>query len=96
MALTEEDKQWIEELFNRSAERVIGLITGVKESLEREIAEVNETVGRMEVRLGKIAAGAHYVSRLVEWSESQDAFQTDILRRVQALERKLEEPHGKA
>lgn len=65
------------------------LIEGVKESLEREVKSVGERVDRMSVRLDKIASGSHYVTRLVEWSEKQDLFQDDILRRVQALEKRL-------
>lgn len=70
------------------------LVVGVKESLEREIRDVRDQVGRMSARLDKIAAGSHYVTRLVEWSEKQDTFQEDILHRVQALERKLEGKNG--
>jgi hypothetical protein len=77
------------------------LIVNVKESLEREIGEVKESLGReisglgeridrMDVRLGKIAAGSGYVTRLVEWSEKQDRFQLDILERVQKLETRLD------
>lgn len=70
------------------------LIEGVKDSLEREIGNVRDTVLRMATRLDKIAAGAHYVTRLVEWSESQDAFQLDILHRVQALESRRDKKQG--
>jgi len=66
------------------------LIQNVKESLEREVQEVRDIVSRMSTRLDKIAAGAHYVTRLVEWSEKQDVFQADILQRVQTLERRLD------
>jgi hypothetical protein len=64
-------------------------ITGGKASLEREIGTVKERIDRMDARLGKIAAGAHYVTRLAEWSEKQDVFQLDILHRVQALETRV-------
>jgi len=67
-------------------------IADVKTSLEGEITKVNERLDRMSARLDKIAAGAHYVSRLVEWSEKQDKFQDDILRRVEALEDKVNRP----
>lgn len=69
-------------------------IAGVKESLEHEIAGVGERVDRMDSRLDKIAAGAHYVTRLVEWSETQDLFQKDILRRVQTLEGRMNKLQG--
>ena len=75
-------------------ESLDGKIESVKESLEREIGTVRETVQRMATRLDKIAAGAHYVTRLVEWSESQDAYQLDILHRVQALESRQDKKQG--
>jgi hypothetical protein len=95
MALTDEDKQWLAYTLESLEKRLMTVITDVKESLEREIGGVDETVRRMEARLDKIAAGSHYVTRLVEWSEKQDAFQLDILRRVQALEQKLGGRNGK-
>jgi|ERR1022692_1425076 hypothetical protein len=82
------------ESVDRKTEVLSTLIEGVKESLEREIGTVRETVLRMATRLDKIAAGAHYVTRLVEWSESQDAFQLDILHRVQALESHQDKKQG--
>ena len=58
-------------------------------SLETEMGQrfdrVDGRLERMETRLDKIAAGSHYVSRLVEWSEKQDQFQTDTLRRLNDL-----------
>ena len=65
------------------------LITGLMDSFNREIGGVKDQLARMETRLDKISAGSHYVSRLVEWSEKQDQFQIDILRRVQALEQRV-------
>jgi hypothetical protein len=67
------------------------LVETVKESLEREIARLRETIGLMDTRLTKIAAGAHYVSRIVEWSEKQDQIQGDLLKRVQRLEDRLDQ-----
>jgi len=66
------------------------LVEHAKESLEREIQGVGDRVDRMSARVDKIAAGSHYVTRLVEWSEKQDRFQEDILKRVAALEARLE------
>ncbi len=67
------------------------LVEHVKESLEREVQDVGDRVDRMSARLDKIAAGSHYVTRLAEWSEKQDRFQEDILRRVAALEARLDQ-----
>jgi hypothetical protein len=58
-------------------------------SLETEMAQrfdrVDSRLDRMETRLDKIAAGSHYVSRIVDWSEKQDQFQADTLRRLNDL-----------
>ena len=75
--------------------RTVALVVEVKESLEREIRDVSAKVDRMGARLDKIGAGAHYVTRLVEWSEKQDKFQEDFLERLLKLEgrvEKLEKP----
>jgi len=75
---------------NQQFQEMTTLIVSVKESLEREIGEVRERIDRIDVRLGKIAAGSGYVTRLVEWSEKQDRFQLDILERVQKLESRVD------
>ena len=89
MALDEQDLQKISELLNSKIEPLKTLVISLYDSHSREIAEVKEAIARMSVKLDKVAAGAHYVTRLVEWSESQDQFQADILRRVQVLEQKV-------
>ena len=65
------------------------LVDNVNQSLGREIADVKATVKLFDARLNKIAAGTHYVTRLVEWSEKQDDFAKDILDRMQALEARV-------
>ena len=66
------------------------LVEGVKESLERELVGVRERIHRVDSRVDKIAAGAHYVPRLVEWSEIQDL----ILWRTQGLETRMQKMQG--
>jgi len=74
---------------NQQFKALVTLVEGLKDSLEREIGGVRERVDRMDARLDKIAAGAHYVTRLAEWSETQDKFQADLLHRVQTLETRV-------
>jgi hypothetical protein len=64
---------------------IVTLIENVKESLEHEIGTLRQSIERMDARLAKIGAGAHYVSRLVEWSEKQDQFQADTVRQIHEL-----------
>ena len=67
-------------------------------SLETEMGQrfdrVDSRLDRMETRLDKIAAGSHYVSRLVEWPEKQDQFQTDTLRRLNDLADRVKRLEG--
>ena len=47
-----------------------------------------------EARLDKIAAGTHYVTRLADWSEKQDLFQADTLRRLNDLTDRVKRLEG--
>jgi chromosome segregation ATPase len=84
-AFRESVNQKIEAL-NARIDSLSTLLGNVKEALEREIGMVGGTVERMEAWINKITAGAHFVSKLWDWSEKQDVFQADILKRVQSLE----------
>ncbi len=84
----------MDEEMKQQFQALSALVEGVKESLEREIRSVGDRVDRMNTRLDKIAAGAHYVTRLVEWSEKQDNFQGDILRRVDELDQRVRRLEG--
>ena len=48
------------------------LCDSVKNEMKEGFHRVDARMERMEARLDKIAAGAHYVTRLVEWSEKQE------------------------
>lgn len=91
--MDEELKMYLEGMEQRAKQQshaLSTLVENVKESLERDIQSVGDRVDRMSARLDKIAAGSHYVTRLVEWSEKQDRFQEDILKRVAALEARID------
>jgi len=79
------------ETMNAKFESLTMLIVSVKESLEREIQNLSKRVDRMEIRLKRIEAGAHYVTRLVEWSAKQDDITNEIVARVEKLESTVEE-----
>ena len=84
--MDQDDRRFFESTF-RSFETEIG----------QRFDRVDARLDRMETRLDKIAAGSHYVSRLVEWSEKQDQFQADTLRRLNDLTdrvRRLEGAQG--
>jgi len=88
---TRQEFKAIREAMNAKFEALTTLIVDFKESLEREIHNVGERIDHTEAHLKRIAAGAHYVTRLVEWSEKQDDFSSNILERVQKLESTVEQ-----
>jgi uncharacterized coiled-coil protein SlyX len=71
-------------------------IGAVKEQMKEGFDRLDARMSRMEARLDKIAAGAHYVTRLVEWSEKQDAFQADTLHRLNDLADRVKRLEGGA
>jgi hypothetical protein len=71
-------------------------IGGVKVEMRERFDRVEARMDRMEVRLDKMAAGTHYVSRLVDWSEKQDLFQADTLRRLNDLADRVKRLEGGA
>jgi hypothetical protein len=71
-------------------------IGGVKDEMKARFDRVDARLDRMEARLDKIAAGTHYVTRLVDWSEKQDAFQADTLRRLNDLADRVKRLEGGA
>ena len=62
---------------------------------------VDARLDRMDVRLTRmdrsVSAGARQITNLMDWSEKQDQFQSDFMRRITELEervKRLERPHG--
>jgi hypothetical protein len=74
----------------------VSLFDSLKSEMKEGFDRLDARMSRMETRLDKIAAGAHYVSRLVEWSEKQDAFQSDTLRRLNDLADRVKRLEGGA
>ncbi|MBZ5620730.1 MAG: hypothetical protein LAQ69_18695 [Acidobacteriia bacterium] len=79
--MDQESMKFFEGLFRSLEAEMNQRFDRVDERFDR----VEARLDRMEARLDKIAAGAHYVTRLVEWSEKQDLFQADTLRRMNDL-----------
>ena len=99
--MTQEDMKFIEGLF-RSLESEMNQkfgamdrkIDDLRQDMRQEFVEVRSRIDRMDARLDKIAAGAHYVSRLVEWSEKQDKFQLETLQRLTEMDARLRKLEG--
>jgi hypothetical protein len=86
----------LEELFQSTFDSLKQEVHQGFGEVKGEIQKLDARMDRMETRLGKIAAGAHYVSRLVEWSEKQDLFQADTLRRLNDLADRVKRLEGGA
>lgn len=90
--MTQDDMRFFEDMF-RSLEREFHGLAG---RMQVQFAEVHTGLDRITVRLDRIAAGAHYVTRLVEWSEKTDQFQMDTLKRLNEMDNRLRKLEGAA
>ncbi len=88
-------------------EILIGLFDSLKNEVREDVGALKTEMGerfdrvearldRMEARLDKIAAGTHYVTRLADWSEKQDKFQEDALRRMNQFDDRLRKLEGRS
>jgi hypothetical protein len=96
--LDQQDKQWILDQLKATQRQTADLVTGMKESLEREIASVKESFER-EMRqgferiekvstrhTGLIASGTLAIGTLIKSAQKQDA----AIAKLEARMRKLE------
>jgi hypothetical protein len=92
--MTTEEMKFFEDLF-RSLESEMNQKFGeMRQEMREEFSDVRARLDRMGARLDKIAAGAHYVSRLVEWSEKQDQFQLETHQRLTEIDARLRKLEG--
>jgi len=84
----------IEEIIKASEGRLVVLITGVKESLEREMtvrfdqidARFEAQAARLERQAGLIQTGSRDIAKTHIWSDKMDSIIEGILRRLEKLE----------
>jgi hypothetical protein len=99
MSLTDEDKRWIRD----QLQGVVGLVTDVKESLEREIgqgfasitARFDNLSARLDRQAGLLQTGTRRIAGLDEWAEKvdkalevKDRQIAELLERLRKLEQK--------
>jgi len=92
--------EFVENLF-RSLEREMNKrFDDAKAEVRDSFDGVYARLDRMDVRLARmdrtVSAGTRQVANLTEWSEKQDQFQSDTIRRLANLEeriQKLERPN---
>jgi hypothetical protein len=87
VSLDQQDKQWILDQLKATQQQTADLITGVKESLEREMREGFDRIDKVTKRhSGLIASGTLAISTLLKSSEKQDAAIKDLQTRMRKLE----------
>ena len=93
--------QFFENLF-RSLEREMGTRFDRVETrlngVDARLDSVDARLDRMDVRLqrldGSMTNGARQFARLFEWSEKQDQFQSDTIRRIEELNKRIAKLEG--
>jgi hypothetical protein len=74
--MDQELKQYLEAMESRMDNRMVTLLTEVKESLERQIEHLSSRFDAQAMRLDRQAAmlqtGARWTNRMIAWSEKVD------------------------
>jgi hypothetical protein len=94
--MEDDSMKFFEKLFRSLETEMIQRFDRAEAQTAERFDRVEARLDRMEARLDKIAAGSHYVTRLVEWSEKQDSFQADALRRMNDLADRVKRLEGLA
>ena len=93
------DDQTILSLFESLTREVRGISDAVKR-MERELGTVKDSLQRIEARLdrqgGIIQGGTRQVARLITWSEEIDQLLAARDRRIEELERRLNNLESKS
>jgi exonuclease VII large subunit len=81
-------------------ERMVTLMTSVKESLERQIEGVASRFDAQAIRLDRQAAllqtGARWTNRMIAWAEKVDVSLGDRIQEISELRRRMEKLEGGA
>lgn len=92
--MTTEDMQFFGSLF-RSLEREV---SGRFDRMEARFERTEARLDRMDVRLQRmdntVTNGTRQMVRMIEWSEKQDQFQSDTLRRISELNDRIKKLEG--
>jgi hypothetical protein len=93
--------EFVENLFGSLEREMNNRFDAADARVNGRFDSVDARLDRMDVRLMRmdrtVSAGTRQVANLTEWSEKQDQFQSDTIRRIANLEeriRKLERPNG--
>lgn len=84
--MDQELKHYLEAMESRMDNRMVTLLTDVKESMERQIENLSSRFDAQAIRLDRQAAllqtGARWTNRMIAWSEKVDV---SLDKRIQEL-----------
>jgi len=98
MSLTDDDKQWIQQVVAASEQRMVALITSVKESLEREIsglrddltARLDNMSASLDRQDGWMKTGGRRIVVVETWAEKVDQALELKDRQIAEIRQRLE------
>ena len=98
--MDQELKQYLEKMESRMDNRMVTLLTEVKESLERQIESVASRFDAQAIRLDRQAAmlqtGARWTNRMIAWSEKVDVSLDKRIQEIGEVRSRLEKLDGGA
>ena len=98
--MDQELKQYLEAMESRMDDRMVTLLTDVKESLERQIENVASRFDAQAIRLDRQAAmlqtGARWTNRMIAWSEKVDVSLDKRIQEIGELRSRAEKLEGGA
>lgn len=98
--MDQELKQYLEAMESRMDNRMVTLLTEVKESLERQIEHLSSRFDAQAIRLDRQAAmlqtGARWTNRMIAWSEKVDVAHGKRIQELGELGARVERLEGGA
>lgn len=98
--MDQELKQYLEAMESRLDNRMVTLLTDVKESLERQIEGVASRFDAQAIRMDRQAAllqtGARWTNRMIAWSEKVDVSLDKRIQELGEVRRRVEKLEGGA
>jgi hypothetical protein len=98
--MDQELKLYLEAMESRMGNRMVTLMTDVKESLERQIEHLSGRFDAQAIRLDRQAAllqtGARWTNRMIAWSEKVDVAHDKRIQELGELRSRVDKLEGGA
>jgi hypothetical protein len=98
--MDQELRQYLQAMESRMDNRMVTLLTDVKESLERQIEHLSSRFDAQAMRLDRQAAmlqtGARWTNRMIAWSEKVDVSLEKRIQEIGQIRSRVEKLDGGA